>query len=146
MRSTYLSLYVHVIFSTKNREPFLTDDIRQRTFDYLGGTIGGLGALSVRVGGMPDHVHLLIRTNAKTSISDLVREIKKSSTNWIRNEVPSFSWQEGYGAFSVSAERLRGVVKYIENQEERHHKMTFEEERIMLFRLAGIEFEPDDLD
>lgn len=115
-------------------------------FDYLAGTVSGLNAMPIRVGGMPDHVHILLRMNATTCISDLVREIKKASTNWIRNEVPEFSWQEGYGAFSVSAERISGVVKYIENQEEHHREMTFKDERIMLFRLAKIEFDPDDLD
>ncbi len=146
MRSTYLSLYYHVVFSTKHRQPFLTDEFRQRMFEYLGGTVGGLGAVSIRVGGMPDHVHLLIQTNATIAVANLVREIKKASTNWIRSEIPEFSWQVGYGAFTVSAERLSGLAKYIDNQEEHHKTMTFEEERIMLFRLANIEFDPDELD
>ena len=114
--------------------------------DSLAGTINELNAMPIRVDGMTDHVHLLIRMNATTCISDLVREVKKASTNWIRDEVPGFSWQEGYRACSVSAERISGVVKYIENQEEEHHEMTFKEERIMLFRLAKIEFDSDDLE
>ena len=115
-------------------------------YDYLGGSLRGLGATSIRVGGVEDHVHLLVGIKTTHCISDLVRDIKKASTNWMQDELPAFSWQVGYGVFSVSPERLKGVSKYIDNQVEHHKTMTFVEERIMLYRLAGIDFDPDDLD
>ncbi len=116
-----------------------------RMHNYLGGTINGLGCKSLRVGGTADHVHLLVGIGTKQCVADIVREIKKASTNWAREEIPAFAWQAGYAAFSVSSERLNGVIKYIEGQPEHHHKMTFEEERVMLFKMAGIEFDPADL-
>ena len=106
----------------------------------------GLGAIPVRIGGVEDHVHLLIKINATHSVANLVREIKKSSNSWMKERVPEFGWQEGYGAFSVSQERMKGVEKYIRGQVEHHKTMDFLEERIMLFRLAEIEFDPNELD
>lgn len=146
MSATYVSLYIHIVFSTKNRHPWLTDQFIARMYDYLGGSLRGLGATSIRVGGVEDHVHLLVGIKTTHCISDLVRDIKKASTNWMQDELPAFSWQVGYGVFSVSPERLKGVSKYIDNQVEHHKTMTFVEERIMLYRLAGIDFDPDDLD
>jgi len=102
--------------------------------------------MPVRIGGVEDHVHLLLKMNATHSVANLVREIKKSSNSWLKERVPSFAWQEGYGAFSVSQERMKGVEKYIRNQVEHHKAMNFREERIMLYRLAGIEFDQEDLD
>lgn len=102
--------------------------------------------MPVRIGGVEDHVHLLLKMNATHSVANLVREIKKSSNSWLKERVPEFAWQEGYGAFSVSQERMKGVEKYIRNQVEHHKTMNFREERIMLYQLAGIEFDPEDLD
>ena len=113
--------------------------------DYLRGTIRGLGCKSLRVGGTADHVHLLIGIGTKHCIADIVREVKKASTKWAREEIPGFTWQAGYAVFSVSSERLNSVIKYIEGQAEHHHKITFEQERVMLFKMAGIEFDPADL-
>ena len=117
-----------------------------RMHDYLGGTIRGLGCKSLRVGGTADHVHLLIGIGTKHCVADIVREVKKASTKWAREEIPGFTWQAGYAAFSVSSERLNGIVKYIDGQAEHHHRMTFEVEWVMLFKLAGIEFDPAELD
>ena len=146
MSATFVSLYIHIVFSTKNRHPWLTDKFIARMHDYLGETLRGLGATSIRIGGVEDHVHLLVGIKATHCISELVREIKKASTNWMHEELPTFSWQVGYGVFSVSPERVKGVSKYIDNQAEHHKTMTFVEERIMLYRLAGIDFDPNDLD
>jgi putative transposase len=146
MSKTYYSLNVHVIFSTKKRSPFLQGDLLDRTHRYLVGTINGLGGKALRVGGVADHVHLLFGMKSTDCVATMVREIKKATTNWIREEVPGFSWQVGYAAFSVSPERIMGVTKYIESQQEHHKTLTFAEERIMLFRLANVEFDLDDLD
>ena len=146
MKSTYLSLNYHIIFSTKNRHPYLQEFIRDQAHDYLGGTAKGLGAIPVRIGGVEDHVHLLLKLNATHSVAGLVREIKKSSNAWLKQSIPDFGWQEGYGAFTVSQERMKGVEKYVRNQVEHHKTMDYPTERIMLYRLGGIEFDPNDLD
>lgn len=141
MPSTYLSLNVHIIFGTKNRHPFIADLVR--VHEYLGGTARGLGVVPLQIGGVADHVHLLLRLKATHCVADVVREIKKGSTKWFREElgVSDFAWQEGYGAFAVSPERMGGVTRYIENQEEHHRKKSFEEEYVELLRFAGIEFD-----
>ena len=146
MARTYYSLNVHVIFSVKSRNPVLQGELLTRMIQYLVGTINGLSGHSLQVGGVADHVHLLFGMKANASVSEMVRELKKASTAWIRSEIPGFAWQAGYAAFSVSPERIGGVVKYISTQAEHHHKQTFEEEQEMLFRLANVEFDPLDLD
>ena len=146
MAKTYYSLNVHISFSVKNRDLLLQAELLERMIHYLVGTINGLVGRSLQVGGVADHVHLLFGMKSSDSVSAMVREIKKASTNWIRQEIPGFSWQAGYAAFSVSPERIAGVAKYIENQPEHHHSMTFVEEREMLFKMANVEFDPDDLD
>ncbi|MBI1335143.1 MAG: IS200/IS605 family transposase [Armatimonadetes bacterium] len=146
MPSTYASLHVHVVYSTKGRHPSFHPDVIDEVHRYLGGTVNGLGAQSVIVGGVADHVHLLFGMRTTQSVSDLVREVKKASSHWMRERQRDFAWQEGYGAFSVSPERLGGVKKYIENQAEHHQKKSFREEFIELLRYAGIEFDEALLD
>ena len=141
MPSTYYSLIAHYVFSTKNRHPYFTSDVIQETHRYLGGTIKGLGAVPFIVGGVEDHVHLLVSYKTTHCPADLVREIKKSSTSWLRHQHPDFSWQEGGGVFSVSPDQVPKVRKYIENQAEHHRTKTFREEWIEMLRLANIEFD-----
>ncbi len=146
MPSTYYSLTAHIVYSTKNRDRFLNADIIQETHRYLGGTIKGLGAEPLIVGGVEDHVHLLVGFKTPHCLADIVREVKKSSNNWLRHEIPGFSWQEGGGVFSVSPERIPQVRKYIENQVEHHKTKTFREEYIELLRFAKIEFDESQFD
>ena len=98
MPSTYLSLHYHLVFSTKNRAAFIAPDWRARLHDYLGGTIRGLGGYPEGVGGVADHVHLLVGLKATHCLSDVMRELKKASSIWVHKEVGlrSFAWQEGY--------------------------------------------------
>ena len=142
MPSTYLSLNAHIIFRTKYDGPLLLQDRLDDTHAYIGGVIRRLGAVPIQVGGIVDHVHILVGFKAIHSIAEIVRETKKHSNEWIRQYVPGFAWQIGYGAFTVSAERTKGVVKYIANQAEHHQAMTFEEERIKLLDFAGLDFDP----
>ncbi len=146
MPSTHLCLNVQLVFSTKDRVPNINDEIIADAHAYIGGVCRTLGAIPLQVGGVADHVHILLGIKATHSVANLVQEIKKHSNSWLQERVPGFSWQEGYGAFSVSPERVKGVIKYIQNQEEHHKAMTFEEERIMLLKLAGLDFDPDKLD
>lgn len=146
MPSTHTSLNVHIVFRTKNSGPVIFDEIIADTHAYLGGISRTLGAVPLQVGGVADHVHILLGIKAKHSIANLVQEIKKHSSPWLQERVPGFIGQEGYGAFSVSPERVPGVVKYILNQPDHHKTMTFEEERIMLLKLARMDFDPEKLD
>ncbi|MBS1728270.1 MAG: IS200/IS605 family transposase [Armatimonadetes bacterium] len=144
--STYLSLNVHIVFSTKNRNPYLQGELQTRAHEYMGGTVRGLGAIPLEIGGVEDHVHLLLRIKATHSISNLVQEIKKASTNRLQEDVRDFAWQGGYAALSDGYSEIAEVTKYIQNQVEHHRKMTFAEERLEILKLAGIEYDPRFLD
>ena len=105
MPSTHLSLHYHIIFSTKDRAPLIRQDWRERFHAYIGGVIRNAEGVPESIGGIADHVHLLIGLRATSSLSDVVRDIKAVSSSWVHDEIriPIFQWQEGYGAFTVSA-------------------------------------------
>jgi len=148
MPSTFLSLHYHVVFSTKHREPCIDVQWRSRLYDYLGGTIKGLGARSEVIGGTADHVHLLFELRATHTLADFMRELKKASSLWVHEEMhlPGFAWQEGYAAFTVSASALTDVRRYIETQEEHHRQRSFREELKILLQRSGVNFEERYLD
>lgn len=142
MSSTYISLHYHVIFATKNREPYLLPKRRDQIYEYLGGIVRGLGGHPLGIGGVDDHVHLLMSLKATHCLSDFMRELKKSSSSWIRESFqPQFHWQEGYAAFSVSASARPSVQSYIARQEEHHRKMLFREELVDFLLKSGVEFD-----
>jgi len=148
MPSTYLSLHFHLVFSTKRREATIAPEWRSRLHDYLGGTVRGLGGYSDRVGGVADHVHLLVGLKATHCLADFLRELKKASSAWVHEEMglPSFAWQEGYAAFTVSATSRKAVQYYIDRQEEHLRVKSFREELIEMLDKAGIEYNPKYLD
>ncbi len=148
MSSTYLSLHYHLVFSTKNREALIMPEWRARLHDYLGCAIRGLGGYPEGVGGIADHVHLLVGLKAIHSLADVMRELKKASSTWVHNEIglPAFAWQEGYAAFTVSATSRDGVRHYIANQEEHHRVKSFREELVEMLSKAGIKYDPIYLD
>ena len=148
MGSTYLSLHYHVVFSTKDRMPSISDEWRERLYEYLGGTIDGLGGVSQRIGGIQDHVHLLVGLKATHCLSDFMRELKKAGSIWVHDEIRDrkFAWQEGYAAFTVSPTARTAVMRYISNQETHHCKKTFREELVDLLKKAGVEYDPAYLD
>jgi REP-associated tyrosine transposase len=115
MPSTHLSLHVHVIFSTKHRRPVLKAEWRSRLHAYLGGAVSGVEAVPLVIGGTADHVHLLLGLKATHRIADVIREIKRGSSNWLNDDlnIRGFAWQSGYGAFSVSPSALESVARYI---------------------------------
>jgi len=143
MSRTYTSLHYHIIFGTKNRLPLLDAVWRARLHEYLGGTVNGLGGFSQGVGGVADHVHLLAGLKASHCLSDVVREIKKASNEWIQEAagVRGFAWQEGYAAFTVSATGREDVQRYIANQEARHQQRDFRSELMDMLNLAKIDFD-----
>ena len=144
MPGTYTAILVHVIFSTKDRKPYITDSIQQRLYSYIGGIIKKENAQLYAVGGMPDHVHLFIRSGVHTSIASLVRTIKSRSSRWIHTTFDGhkeFGWQDGYAVFSVSPSQARKVRDYIHSQKEHHKKCDVRQELIALFQRHDIEFD-----
>ena len=139
MSSTYLSLTTHIVFGTKRRTPWITPDIRPLLHAYIGGVIRGLDAVPIQIGGVEDHIHLLVGINSKHQIYKLVSVIKTSSTAWMHIEgVKDFAWQGGYGAFSESSEKIFALRNYISNQEAHHQTVSFSDELKEIFREAGI--------
>ncbi len=133
---------VHLIFSTKNREPFITPESRPDLFAYLAGALNGIDCPAIRVGGVADHVHLLFVLSKNVALAQAVEEVKKESSKWAKGKIsPRFYWQTGYGAFSVSASNENTVARYIENQEQNHTKRTFQDELIEFFRKHRIAFD-----
>jgi len=143
MPSTYLSLHYHLIFSTKERHQFIVPSWRDRIHAYLGGTVRTLGGVPEVVGGTADHVHMLVGLRATHCLADVLREMKRSSSQWVHESIglAEFSWQEGYGAFTVSASRIASVKQYILKQEEHHRKRTFQEEYVEFLRRSGVEYD-----
>jgi REP element-mobilizing transposase RayT len=123
------NLLVHLVFGTKGRLPLINSEIRERLHAYMGGTLRGLGAVALEIGGVADHVHLLIVLRPTIRLSDLIRDLKSNSSSWMKdNGVRKFGWQRRYGAFSVS-ESQKGIVRrYIRNQEAHHRKFDFQTE------------------
>jgi REP element-mobilizing transposase RayT len=143
MPSTHLSLHYHVVFSTKNREALIARSWREQLHAYLGGIIRNLDGIPEIVGGTADHVHLLVGLRATHSLADVLRTLKSVSSNWVHEQIKivGFAWQEGYGAFTVSASQREAVREYIARQEEHHRLRTFQEEYIELLKRSGVEYD-----
>jgi putative transposase len=143
MPSTHLSLHFHVIFSTKQRTPWIEDGFRDRVHAYMGGTLRGLKAIPECIGGTYDHVHLLVALPATVCISDIVRDLKRATTNWMHHETnhKAFAWQEGYAAFSVSADHRASLGEYIANQDEHHRRVSVLDELRRLLVEHGVEYD-----
>ena len=143
MPSTHTSLHVHLIFSTKERVPLISKEWRNRLHSYMGGVVKGLDGVPVAVGGIDDHVHLLVGLKSSHRLDYFLRDLKVDSSEWVHREIGKriFSWQKGYGAFSISPSNIEGVKRYILNQEEHHQRKTFQEEYIELLRASGIEYD-----
>jgi REP element-mobilizing transposase RayT len=135
---------VHLVFSTKDRQPLLGASIRPALHAYLATVARNAGCECFRVGGVADHVHLAIRFSRTLTIADLVEELKTSSSKWLKaqsSELASFTWQRGYGAFSVGPSDLDALRAYIDNQEEHHRTRTFQDEYRAFLTKYGIEFD-----
>ena len=148
MSSTYLSLYYHLVFSTKGRDPVIAPAWRHDLHKYLAGTSSGLGARCEIAGGTADHVHLLVELRATHTLSDFMRELKRASSTWVHSDMskPEFGWQEGYAAFTVSASAIDEVRRYIENQEEHHRERSFLDELRVMLQRSGVKFDERYLD
>lgn len=144
MPNSFTCLYVHVIFSTKDRKRWILSTWRERLHHFLGAVVHDRDAIAVSIGGVADHVHLLLRLKPIHALSDLVREIKSVSSKWVHDEKleSAFAWQDGYGAFSVSPNAVEAVTHYIEHQEEHHRVRTAEEEFREFLKRAGFDPSP----
>ena len=141
MGSTFFSLHYHLIFSTKERFPLIHTEWRPRLHFYMGGIIRGMNGVAEIVGGVSDHVHLLTSLRPVHCIADVMRELKKESTSWVKENFDSrFNWQEGYSAFSVSPTNTESVKRYIADQEKHHARRSFADELRECLDQAGIEF------
>jgi len=144
MPQSLANVLVHIIFSTKGRQPILAKALRPELEAYLAGILGNLDCPAVRVGAMPDHVHFLCRLSRNLAIAKVVEEVKKGSSKWMKTKAAAlrnFHWQNGYGAFSVSPSEAEAVAQYVANQEEHHQRVTFQEEYRALLEKHGLEFD-----
>ena len=144
MPQSLSKVLIHIIFSTKDREPFLDSDVRPRMNAYLATMCRDLGGELVRVGGVADHVHIVTTLPRTVSQAEMIEQIKKASSKWIKEVDPryrGFFWQRGYAAFSVSPSQLEAVLRYVDGQQEHHRSRTFQEEYRELLRKHGMDFD-----
>ena len=145
MAQTLAKILLHLVFSTKERRPFLRDvDLRKEVHCYLGGILTQLDCQPLAIGGIEDHVHLLLAQSRTATVADLVKELKRGSSVWIKNkasEMTGFAWQGGYGVFSVGQSQIDDVRDYIAEQEEHHRKISFQEEFRRLLQRYEIAFD-----
>jgi putative transposase len=143
MSQSLAKVYLHIVFSTKNRQPFLADKtLREECHAYLAGTCKNLGSPSLKVGGVADHVHILCFLSKTQAIADLVKELKRESSQWLKTKgLSSFYWQNGYGAFSISPSHIDALREYIQNQEEHHRTESFQDEFRRLLEKYEVEFD-----
>ncbi|MBI3871765.1 MAG: IS200/IS605 family transposase [candidate division Zixibacteria bacterium] len=144
MPQSHTQILIHAIFSTKNREPLILPPWRSRLFAYVAGIINESGGTTHLVNGTADHVHILLDLPRERSVSEMMRLAKTNSSKWIHEQFPahrSFRWQNGYGAFSVSASAADRVKTYIARQEEHHRRKTFQEEYISFLKKHGISYD-----
>jgi len=144
MPSSYTSLLYHLIFGTKGRRPLITRELQQRLYEYIGGIVSREEGRLIAVGGVQDHIHMLVSIPPTKAVSDFLRIVKTNSSKWIHEtfrESTDFGWQDGYGAFSVSKSGIDDVRAYIATQEEHHRRVSFEEEFVAFLKRNEIEFD-----
>jgi REP element-mobilizing transposase RayT len=141
MAHSHKSHFFHLIWSTKNRTQWIDAEMKSRLYAYMGGVVRNYNGALLEIGGMPDHVHLLINIKNLDKYSYLVRDVKAHSTLWIRKNFPllrEFEWQEGCASFTLHFSLLENVKNYIQNQEQHHQIMTYEEEYLMFLNKQEI--------
>ncbi len=144
MAQSLSKLLVHLIFSTKNREPLIKDEIRDELHRYIATILIELGSPAILINSVEDHIHILFSLSKNYSISKVVEEIKKGSSKWLKGKAPSYAgfyWQSGYGAFSVSQSGVPDVQKYIAGQPEHHRRKTFQEELREFLKRYEVEYD-----
>jgi REP element-mobilizing transposase RayT len=144
MANTYTQIYIQVVFAVSGRQSLIAPSFKEDLFKYIGGTMRNANQKLIAINGMPDHIHILVGLKPTIAISDLVKDIKISSSRyvndkrWVRGR---FSWQEGFGAFSYSQSQLSTVATYIENQERHHAKRSFKDEYLSLLKSFQVKYD-----
>jgi len=144
MPGTYSQLLLHVVFSTKGRARWISGDIAERLYGYIGGIVRAERGVLYDIGGVEDHLHIYLRWRPDGAVSDLMRTVKAQSSKWVHDTFPklgAFAWQEGYSVFSVSKSQEEAVKRYIAGQAEHHKKEDFKSELQRLLRAHGVEFD-----
>ena len=144
MPGTFTRLLYHIMFSTKHRANLIAADVQPRLHEYLGGIIRGERGIAHEIGGVADHVHLLIQWRTDETLATLMRRLKSNSSRWLHADFPTmrgFAWQEGYAAFTVSPSQFETVRQYIRNQAAHHRQRGFVEELKALLEVHGIEYD-----
>ena len=144
MAQSLVKNYIHLVFSTKQRHPFIDESIENELFNYLGGICKNLECQPIIVGGHADHVHILCLLSRKIALMKLLEEVKSHSSKWIKTKgesYKSFYWQDGYGAFSVNPKEVDIVIKYIANQREHHTRKTFQREFLQFLEEYKVEYD-----
>jgi putative transposase len=142
--STLTNLVHHIIFSTKDREPTITSEIRDELYRYMGGIIKAEGGGLLQIGGIPDHIHRVVELKPVHALSEIMQKVKGSSSKWVNEKkrfVNRFAWQEGYGAFTVSESQISAVMRYVREQEDHHRKLSFKEEFIRILERHRVEYD-----
>jgi REP element-mobilizing transposase RayT len=142
MSHSYVQNHLHVVFSTEDREKLITKQMRAKLWSYMAGIARNHGFLVVANGCMEDHVHLLVLLPAIVPLAKAINWVKANSSKWMSEHGTKFAWQEGYGAFAVSKSNVDAVVRYINEQERHHRRMSFEDEFIGLLNRHGMQFDP----
>jgi REP-associated tyrosine transposase len=144
MADSYTNLLYHIVFSTKDRRPFITSQYEIRLYDYIGGTIRGMGSISMELNGTEDHVDILAKLRPDIAVSNILRDLKANASGWMHDIFPElrhFSWQRGYGAFTVSQSNVEEVRRYIAHQKQHHKRISFRDEFLQFLRANGIEYD-----
>jgi REP-associated tyrosine transposase len=144
MSDSYTNLLYHIVFSTKDRRPLITPDYEIRLFDYIGGTLRDAGGISLELNGSDDHIHVLAKLRPTRALSDVLRDLKANASGWMHEvfpELSQFSWQRGYGAFTVSQSNVEEVRRYIARQKEHHRRVSFRDEFIQFLKANQIEYD-----
>lgn len=143
MAQSLVKNYLHIVFSTKHRQPLITPEIADELHSYLGGICNNLDCSPIKIGGHIDHVHILCMLSKKIALVKLLEEIKSHSSKWMKTKgesLKNFYWQDGYGAFSVNPTEVDTVIRYIDNQAEHHEKKTFQDEYRAFLKKYKVEY------
>lgn len=144
MGQSLVKNYIHIIFSTKNREPLIHPPVEVELYNYLGGICNKLDCQVIIVGGSPNHIHILCMLSKKIALIKLIEELKSHSSKWIKTKglgYENYYWQNGYGAFSVNPSEVDVVITYINNKDEHHRKKTFQEEYLAFLKKYKVEYD-----
>ena len=144
MASTLSNLVYHIIFSTKNREAIIVSENREELHRYMGGIIKKQGGVLLQIGGMPDHIHMVIKLKPVHMLSGIMQKVKGGSSKWVNEQhrfVGRFAWQDGYAAFSVSESQISTVIKYVKEQEKHHRFRSFKDEFILILEHHQIDYD-----